>query len=111
MKNRSAGSTLRSIIAANMGRILARNPVRFGGMLGNPSRSGIFQEEVNGVRLMTANQVTVLDAGVESRLTRDIVHPFWTLRFVERRELHADGNVNKKAPYEVASEGDLIGGE
>lgn len=111
MKNRSAGPTLRSIIAANMGRILAQNLVRFGGMLGDPSRSGIFHEEVDGVRLTTTNQVTVLDAAVESQLTWDIIHPFLALRFVERRELHADGNFNKNAPYEVALEGDLIGGE
>lgn len=108
MNNKVAGPTLRALIAANMGRILSQRGARVPGDLGDPGRSGVFHEDINGVRVTTTNHVKVIEAGVESRLTWDIVHPQWTLKFTERRQLDDDGQFERAAPYEVSLEGDLI---
>jgi hypothetical protein len=104
----SAGPTLRALVAATVNRMLLQSRPPFDRGLGDPRRSGVFRDEVNGVALTTTNHVNVLDCDVESRLVWELTNPLWTLKFVERRRLEQDGSFERVAPYEVSLEGDLI---
>jgi hypothetical protein len=107
MNSRIAGPTLNALVAASMSRMLIQKGEAFSGAIGDPARSGVYREEVNGVTVTTTNFVNVVEADVESRLTWEIAHASWTLRFTERRMLES-GNFEKAAPYTATLEGDLI---
>jgi len=107
MHSRIAGPTLKALVAASMARLLIQKAEAFSGAIGDPARPGVYREEVDGVTLTTTNFVNVVEDDVESRLTWEIAHPLWTLRFSERRMLES-GSFEKAAPYSAALEGDLI---
>jgi hypothetical protein len=107
VKSRVAGPTMRAIAAAAAGRILSQRSRPLRGELGDPSRSGVFRGESNGIAMTTTNVVDVVEAEVESRITWEIRHPLWTLKVIERRRLGDSGDFEKVAPYSVSLEGDL----
>ena len=101
-----AGPSLRALAAAAVGRLLVL--LDNGRGLADYSRSGDVKEEVNGVTLSTSNVITVQPEEVQSRLTWEIVHELWTMRFTERRCMEEGGSFVKSAPHQVELEGDLV---
>ena len=105
MKN-VAGPSVRALAAAAVGRLLVL--LDDGRGLADYGRSGDVKEEVNGVTLSTSNVITVQRSDVQSRLTWQIVHELWTMRFTERRSMEDDGSFVKSAPHQVSLQGDLV---
>lgn len=107
MTRRTAGPTLRALAAAGIGRVIIQAQATTDA-IADYSRSGNYRDEIHGVKLATSNVITVDVPDVESRFTWEITHPFWTLKFTERRRLSDEGSFVKSAPYEVILEGDLV---
>ena len=106
MKKTIAGPSLRALAAAAVGRNLFQ--LNDGGGPADYSRSGTLREEVKDITVFTYNQITVVPPDVQSRLTWEIMHPLWTMSFVERRLLDSEGEFVKSGPHQVRLEGDLV---
>ena len=106
MNRNVAGQSLRALAAAAVGRLLVL--LDNGRGLADYSRSGDVKEEVNGVTLSTSNVITIHPPEVQSRLTWEVVHELWTMRFTERRSMEENGSFVKSAPHQVVLEGDLV---
>ena len=105
MNRTIAGPTLRALASAAVGRLLVQ--LDGGQSIADYSRSGVLKDEVDGVTVRTSNVITVEPPDVQSRLTWEIEHELWALRFTERRALGEDGIFVKTAPHQVILEGDL----
>lgn len=105
MKRAIAGPSLRTLVAAAIGRVFTQcsNDAE----LVDYRKSGTSKGLVNGVLVKTDNLLTMEKDHVQSRMNWEISHPNWVIRFVERRELGLDGSCVKAGPYQVSLLGDL----
>lgn len=100
----TAGPTLRALLAARIDRDLRLNAGTSGGVSADRGRPGMRDARIGDIRSVATNEVD--DA--QSRLSWEVAHPLWRLRFQDRRTRGEGGGFVRTAPQLVSLDGDLL---